>query len=78
MRMAKNILIALAASSAVLAPAAASATSAASGARASSAISGESELAGNSGWIIGLVGLLAGITAIVLISEDDEDSPVSP
>lgn len=75
MRIAKKLVIALAASSAVLAPVAASA---AVGARAASSVAGESELEGNSSWIIGLVGLLAGITAIVLISDDDEDSPVSP
>jgi len=72
MHMAKKLVIALAATSAVLAPVAAV------GARAASSVAGESELEGNSSWIIGLVGLLAGITAIVLISEDDEDSPVSP
>lgn len=75
MRLAKKLIIALAASSAVLAPVAASA---AAGARAGSSVAGENSLEGNSSWIIGLVGLLAGITAIVLISEDDEDSPVSP
>lgn len=75
MHMAKKLVIALAATSAVMAPVAASA---AVGARAASSVAGESELEGNSSWIIGLVGLLAGITAIVLISDDDEDSPVSP
>ena len=75
MHIAKKLVIALAASSAVLAPVAASA---AVGARATSSVVGESDLEGNSSWIIGLVGLLAGIAAIVLISDDDEDSPVSP
>lgn len=75
MRIAKNLVIALAASSAVLAPVAASAAVLA---RAASPVAGESSLEGNSSWIIGLVGLLAGITAIVLISDDDQDSPVSP
>ncbi|MBJ7438825.1 MAG: hypothetical protein JHD35_07345 [Sphingopyxis sp.] len=75
MHLAKKLVIALAATSAVMAPVAASA---AAGARAGSAIAGESSLEGNSSWIIGLVGLLAGITAIVLIADDDEDSPVSP
>lgn len=78
MHMAKKLVIALAASSAVLAPVAASAASAAVGARAPSSVAGASNLEGDSSWIIGLVGLLAGITAIVLISDDDEDSPVSP
>lgn len=75
MHMAKKLVIAIAASSAVLAPVAASA---AVGARAASPVAGASELEGNSSWIIGLVGLLAGITAIVLIADDDEDAPVSP
>lgn len=75
MHMAKKLVIAMAASSAVLAPVAASA---AVGARAASPVAGASELEGNSSWIIGLVGLLAGITAIVLIADDDEDAPVSP
>ncbi|WP_439568114.1 hypothetical protein [Sphingopyxis sp.] len=75
MRMVKKLVIALAASSAVLTPVAASA---AAGARAGSAVAGESELEGNSSWIIGLIGLLAGITAIVLVADGDEDAPVSP
>lgn len=75
MHMAKKFVIAMAATSAVMAPVAASA---AVGARAASSVAGENDLEGNSSWIIGLVGLLAGITAIVLISENDEDAPVSP
>lgn len=75
MHMAKKLVIALAATSAVMAPVAASA---AVGARAASSVAGESELEGNSSWIIGLVGLLAGVTAMVLILDDNEDSPVSP
>ena len=75
MHMAKKLVIALAATSAVMTPVAASA---AAGARAGSAVAGESRLEGNSSWIIGLVGLLAGITAIVLVADNDEDSPVSP
>ena len=75
MHMAKKLVIALAATSAVMTPVAGSA---AAGARAGSAVAGESSLEGNSSWIIGLVGLLAGITAIVLVADNDEDSPVSP
>ena len=75
MHMAKKLVIALAGASAVLAPAAASA---AVDARAVSSVAGENNLEGNSSWIIGLVGLLAGVAAIVLILDDDEDSPVSP
>lgn len=54
------------------------AASAADGLRAPSVAEGQSDLGGNSSWIIGLIGLLAGITAIVLIADDDKDSPVSP
>lgn len=75
MHMAKKLVIALAATAAVLAPVAASA---AVGARAASSFAGENELEGNSSWIIGLVGLLAGVAAIIVIADDDEDSPVSP
>lgn len=75
MHMAKKLVIALAGASAVLAPVAASA---AVGTRAASSVAGENNLEGNSSWIIGLVGLLAGVAAMVLILDDDEDSPVSP
>lgn len=75
MSMFKKAAISLAALSVVAAPVAASA---ASGVRATSMASDASELEGNSSWVIGLVGLLAGITAIVLVAENDEDSPVSP
>ncbi len=75
MQMIKKAAISLAALSIVAAPVAASA---ATGLRAASNAPGASELEGDSSWIIGLIGLLAGITAMVLIAEDDEDSPVSP
>ena len=75
MRMLKTAAISFAALSIVAAPVAASAASSAS---AVSAAAGESELEGNSSWIIGLVGLLAGIGAIILIADKDDDSPVSP
>ena len=75
MRVFKKAAISLAALSVVTAPVAASADS---GARATSMVSGENELSGNSSWIIGLIGLLAGVTAMVLIAEDDDDAPVSP
>jgi putative cell wall-binding protein len=78
MRTSRKILVALAATSAVVAPVAASAASAAASARAGSAVSGESDLEGNSSWIIGLVGLLAGVAAIILVSDNDDDAPVSP
>ncbi len=75
MSMFKKSVISFAALSVVAAPVAASA---AAGVRAASASSGENELEGNSSWIIGLVGLLAGVGAIILVADDDEDSPVSP
>jgi len=75
MTMLKKAAISLAMLSMAAAPVAASA---ASGARALSAAEGQSNLEGNSSWIIGLIGLLAGVTAIVLIADDDEESPVSP
>jgi hypothetical protein len=78
MRISRKIPVVLAAAATLAAPVAASAAPGVSAARAGSAIQGENGLEGNSSWIIGLVGLLAGITAIILISDNDEDSPVSP
>lgn len=75
MSILKKTMISFAALSMVTAPVVASA---ASGARAASVVDGQSELEGNSSWIIGLVGLLVGIGAIVLVADKDEDSPVSP
>ena len=75
MRILKTAAITLAAISMVAAPVAASAAGSAS---AASGAGGSSELEGNSSWIIGLVGLLAGIGAIILVADKDDDSPVSP
>ena len=75
MSMLKKAAISFAAMSAVVAPVAASAAAAT---RAGSTVDGQNELEGNSSWIIGLVGLLAGIGAIILVADNDEDSPVSP
>lgn len=75
MSMVRKAAISLAALSVVAAPVAASA---ASSVRAASVASGTSELEGSASWVIGLIGLLAGITAMVLVAENDEDSPVSP
>ncbi|RYD44917.1 MAG: hypothetical protein EOP63_03500 [Sphingomonadales bacterium] len=71
----KKTAISFAALSMIAAPVAASA---AGTARAASAVGSESELEGNSSWIIGLIGLLAGVGAIILIADKDDDSPVSP
>jgi len=78
MRMINKFAIALVATSAAVAPIAASAAPVAGSARAGSFAGSENALEGNSSWIIGLVGLLAGITAIVLIADKDDDAPVSP
>jgi len=72
----KKTALSFAALSVVAAPVAASAASSAS--RAASATTGANELEGNSSWIIGLVGLLVGVGAIILVADNDEDSPVSP
>ncbi len=78
MRMLKKAAISFAALSVIAAPVAASAASAAGDARAASVADGQSDLEGNSSWLIGLLGLLVGIGAIILIADKDDDSPVSP
>ena len=72
----RKIAFSIAAISVIAAPVAASAASGA--ARATSAVSGENEFGGGSSWIIGLLGLIAGVTAAILIADDDDDAPVSP
>lgn len=76
MRILNRAAISLAAISLVAAPVVASAASGAT--RAASVSAGASELEGNSSWIIGLVGLLVGVGAIILVADKDDDSPVSP
>lgn len=72
----RKIAISFAATSMVMAPVAASA---APGDRATSTVNGENEFGGGSSWVIGLIGLLAGVTAAILIADDDkDDAPVSP
>ncbi len=75
MRMLKTAAISFAALSMVAAPVVATAQDSA---RSASSADGQSELEGNSSWIIGLVGLLVGIGAIILVADKDDDSPVSP
>ena len=72
----KKTAISFAALSVVAAPVAASAASSAP--RAASATAGANALEGNSSWIIGRVGLLVGVGAIILVADKDDDSPVSP
>ncbi|SKB76466.1 SDR family NAD(P)-dependent oxidoreductase [Sphingopyxis flava] len=78
MTLFKKAALALVATSMVAAPVTASAAQAYSGVSAVSASSGQSKLEGNSSWLIGLLGLLAGITAIIIIADNDDDAPVSP
>jgi hypothetical protein len=78
MTLFKKAALALIATSMVVAPVTASAAQAYNGVSAVSASDGQSKLEGNSSWLIGLLGLLAGITAIVIIASNDDDAPVSP
>jgi hypothetical protein len=79
MTLLRKAAMSLTAASILLSPIAASAAPAFDGARASSSVSGENELGGNASWIIGLIGLVAGVTAAILITNDDKDDfPVSP
>jgi hypothetical protein len=68
----RKAAVALAAVSLLAAPVAASA------APAVSATAGQSQLEGDASWLIGLAGLLAGVVAIIIIADDDDDAPVSP
>lgn len=74
----RKAVIGLAAMSIIASPIAASAATGVGNARATSSVSGANDLGGGSGWIIGLVGLLAGVAAIIIIANDDDDAPVSP
>lgn len=78
----KKAAISLAATSMIVAPVAASAAPAAvasfDGLRAASAVDGQSELEGGSGWLIGLLALVAVVGAIVLASDNNDDNPTSP
>lgn len=81
MAMLRKLAISFAAASLIAAPVVASAAPAAPAApaaRAASDAGGQNELEGSSSWIIGLVGLLVGIGAIILVADKDDDSPVSP
>ena len=78
MHIVRKTAIGLATLSIIAAPLTASAATSVTNARATSSVSGANELGGGSGWIIGLVGLLAGVAAAVIITNDDDDAPVSP
>lgn len=70
-----KVTLTLIAASLVAAPVAASAEA---GARATATVGHENGLEGNSSWLIGLAGLIAGIVVIALVIDDDTDAPVSP
>ena len=77
MNLLKKAAISLAATSMVAAPVAASAATSLDSARATSNVDGKSELSG-SGWIIGLVALVAIIGGIIIASDNNDDTPTSP
>lgn len=70
--------LALATISIATAPVAASAAPAVGGVRATPVVSDDNSLEGNSSWLIGLLGLAAGIAAIIIVSDNNDDDPVSP
>lgn len=70
--------VALTIASIAIAPVAASAAPAFDGTRALSATGDANKLEGNSSWLIGLLGLLAGVAAIIIVASNDDDAPVSP
>lgn len=74
----RKTAVTLTAAALILTPVVASAAPAMDGVRAVSQSGGTSDLEGNSSWIIGAIGLLAGIAAIIIIASNDDDAPVSP
>lgn len=78
MNLLKKAAISLAATSMIAAPVAASAAPVAADARAVSSVDGQSELEGSSGWLIGLLALIAIIGGIVIAAGNNNDSPTSP
>lgn len=79
MNLFSKAAISVAAVSMIAAPLAASAAPAVNGARATSAVTGQNEFGGETSWVIGLVGLIAGVVLIALAVDDNKDNdPVSP
>ncbi len=74
MNLFKKAAISLAATSMIAAPVAASA---AQGARAASTVEGQSELEGETSWIL-LALAAVGIVAAIVLLTDGDDSPTSP
>ena len=77
MNLLKKVAISLAATSMVAAPVAASAATSLESARATSNLDGKSELSG-SGWIIGLIALIAIVGGIIIASDNNDDTPTTP
>lgn len=78
MTLFRKAALSLVVTSIALAPIAASAAPAVGGVQATPAIAGENELEGSSSWLIGLLGLVAGVVAIVIVSDNNDDEPTSP
>jgi len=76
MNLLKKAAISLAATSMIAAPVAASAAPVV--ADAVSRVDGQSELEGSSGWLIGLLALIAIVGGIIIAADNDEDTPTSP
>jgi hypothetical protein len=76
MNLLKKAAVLFAATSMVVAPVAASAAQSVEAARAVSTVEGESELEGNSGWILMALAAVGIIAAIVVLTDDD--NPTSP
>ncbi|MBL9066624.1 MAG: hypothetical protein JNN10_10075 [Sphingopyxis sp.] len=74
MNLFKKAAVSLAATSMIAAPVAASA---AQGVRAASAVEGQSELEGETSWIVIALAAVGIIAAIVLLTDGD-DEPTSP
>ncbi len=74
MNLFKKAAVCFAATSMIAAPVAASAAPAA---RAASTVTDESELEGNTGWIVMALAAIGIVVSIVLLTDGD-DSPTSP
>lgn len=77
MSLRRKVAISAAAISMIAAPIAAAAAPSLDGARATSARKGQNGLEGNWGAAIGLLGFIAGVIAIAVVA-DNNDDPVSP
>ena len=73
MNLFKKAAVSLAAVSMVAAPVVASAQT-----RATSDVAGESELEGSTSWIIAIVALAAIVGGIILVTDNNSDTPTSP